>query len=96
MGAAIYHFPVSIGDTVYTVYAGRVEPCEVAGFQVLEHGRYVYVRYPGVRLEHPVLLSNICLSWQEAQNKIIEKKEEQVYETGTDGGTSSEELGGCE
>lgn len=76
MGEAVYHFPVSIGDMVYTESGGRPEPCTVTGFQVLEHGKYVYVRYPGVKLEHPVLLSNICRSHQELENRTAGKKEE--------------------
>lgn len=77
MGTAVYCFPVSIGDTVYTRHGGRAQACEVAGFQVLEHGRYVYVRYPGAGLEHPVVLSNIYLSRQEAENKILLAKKEE-------------------
>lgn len=73
MGATVYCFPVSIGDTVYTEYAGRAEPCVVTGFQVLEWGIYAYVRYPGVSLEHPVLLSNIHRFRHERE---MQKKEE--------------------
>ncbi len=87
MGEATYHFPVAIGDTAYTVYGERVYPCEVAGFQVIGQDTYVYVRYSRDILEHPVLLSNICLSPEEAENKIYRKKEEQEDETCTDGTT---------
>lgn len=55
----------------------------MAGFQILEHGIYVYVRYPDIRLNQLVLLSNIRLTPGKTENKFI--KEEQMYEESTDG-----------
>ncbi len=83
MGAVVYCFPVSIGDTVYIEQAGHMETCQVAGFQILEQGIYVYVRYPDIRLKQLVLLSNIRLTPGKTENKFI--KEEQMYEESTDG-----------
>lgn len=84
MGAVTYCFPVSIGDTVYTEGGGKAEPCVVTGFQVLEHGVYVYVRYPGLPLNQPVLLAGIHRFRDGTENNLKEK-EEQTHEESTDG-----------
>lgn len=83
-------FPVAMGDVVYEVYAGKMYPCVVTGFLITELEKYVTVREPADRLEHQILLSNICLSREEAEMKI---KEDQVYEKSTNGRTGTEVLG---
>lgn len=83
-------FPVAMGDVVYEIYSGKMYPCVVTGFLVTEQGKYVTVQDSGDRLEHQILLSNICLSQEEAEKKI---KEDRVYEKSTNGRTGTEVLG---